>query len=148
MRILHGLKGFNIRNSSVGLLGMLVVSCGLYQKADYPSNITIEGTLKCCKNLLEEEVPDQTSFGWFVELDSPIKFGRQSVQSMEVFPVYQFQIDELVRFDEKKVRVVGFLTRGYVAERKEWIFGVKMISIDDQLGGPSKKQHASPGLPN
>ena len=127
---------------------MLVVSCSLYQKTEYPSNITIDGTLKCCKNLLEEEVPDQTSFGWYVELDSPIKFGKQSIQAMEVFPVYQFQIEELVRFDEKKVTVVGFLTRGYIAERNEWIYGIKMIAIDDQLGASSKRKPVNPVLPN
>jgi hypothetical protein len=141
LQIQHRSIAAGIRAWLTGLCGALVIGCGASYDIEYSENITVEGALRCCVIFSDEDIPEPKTTGWYIELGSPLKIGRRSLKEIEVFPIYRFQIEEMERFHGKQVRAAGFIKRAFAMERNDWVYGLKLISIE-----AAGEEHAPAGI--
>jgi hypothetical protein len=126
-----------LRHRAISLFGFLVLGCASVPEANYAESVTLEGALHCCMIVTDPDIPEPTVVGWYVVLGKPMMVGRQSLERLEIFPIYRFQVEELERFDGRSVKVSGFVEKAFLIERDEWIYGIKLISIEAVGSWPS-----------
>lgn len=123
---------------SMALIGVLASGCRTTPEPDYSGSMELQGTLRCCVNMGDEDIPEPKSGGWYIQLDSSYRFGGVKVDRLDVLPLYSFQMEDLQRLDGRDVNVIGFVTKAFVIQRNEWSYGIKIISIEaaDKVRSP------------
>ncbi|MGA2915347.1 MAG: hypothetical protein ABSE89_04910 [Sedimentisphaerales bacterium] len=108
-----------MRPWTIGIICLLMVSCGFAQEKGEQKMITVTGKL-----ITIAAIGGETT-GWAVVLDSPLQVEGKSLNSIEIDP----NDKKIGGLENKRVKVAGVLEKRHGIERKEyWVIVVNEIN--------------------
>jgi hypothetical protein len=110
---------------TIGIICLLMVSCGYSQEQGEQKIITVTGKL-----IKMAAIGGETT-GWAVDLDSPLQVEDKKLNRIEIVPNNNKKAGEL---ENKRVKVAGILEKRRGIERKEyWVIVVTEINEINEI---------------